>query len=329
MLNFIEPWEEGYNNKKTVIVFIIATSLKEKNMNIAIIGKIGVIERLLIKILDPEKNNIIIANSLPKPGRLQPNVDYWMIQDKNGDSIQINQLMKISDTIYVVDPSLLNSSDLTDYIENVDKNDNNEHSYLEEKQFYLLGCFGTQLALEEKFNNIPYMLNELLFEQISGLNVTILRPGFYYTNFYHFIPLIMKKRIIASNFPIDTPIPLTHTDDIAEQASIEMLGNKKGKYIKYIVSDICSYRNVIEAFSQTTNNKLLHYRELSSQQCMAGLRNIGFEAHIAEVFTKMGTELRNEALLYEYYLYGSPVNGGRKIDDFAKEFADKYKKITL
>jgi uncharacterized protein YbjT (DUF2867 family) len=79
---------------------------------------------------------------------------------------------------------------------------------------------------------------EKALNNLAGVNVKHLRPGFFYPNFLGNIGMIKHMGIIGANYGDGTKLALVHTDDIAEAAAEELLSlSFTGKSIRYVVSD--------------------------------------------------------------------------------------------
>lgn len=85
---------------------------------------------------------------------------------------------------------------------------------------------------------------EQLFEQAAGLNVTVLRSGFFYVNFLRDIPLIKKMNLFGNNYGGDVKLALAHPQDVATAVAEELQRTGKGFEVKYVVSAIATGNEV-------------------------------------------------------------------------------------
>src|SRR4051794_4896940 len=56
---------------------------------------------------------------------------------------------------------------------------------------------------------------EKILQQLDGVNVTVLRSGFFYINFLRDIPLIKSKSIFGNNYNGNDRLALTHPEDLS------------------------------------------------------------------------------------------------------------------
>lgn len=163
--------------------------------------------------------------------------------------------------------------------------------------------------------------------KISGLNAKFLRPTYFYYNLFSMIPLIKNAGIIGSTQPADYKMGLTHTDDIA-QAAFEELSSLsfKGISVRYIASDQKTWTEITEVLGAAIGKPELPYVEFTDEQSLGGMLQAGLSQTIAEGYAAMGKALR-EGTMDADFRKNPPAEFGKvKLSDFAKEFAEAYKK---
>ena len=91
---------------------------------------------------------------------------------------------------------------------------------------------------------------EQIFRQLEGVNVTVLRSGFFYVNFFRDIPLIKSRNIFGNNYSGDDQLALTHPDDLSSAIAEELQAKGNGFEVKYIVSDISNGNEIASLFGK-------------------------------------------------------------------------------
>ncbi|MCP9752064.1 NmrA family NAD(P)-binding protein [Ferruginibacter sp. HRS2-29] len=165
---------------------------------------------------------------------------------------------------------------------------------------------------------------EKLYNDLEGVSVTFLRAGFFYTNYYNDVPLIKGLGIIGANYPAETKMPLVHPADIAAAAADELVNPSAGKNVRYIISDLRTPADAAKVFGQAIGKDGLPWVEFTDEQSLDGMLKAGLPHEIAGLYTEMGQGLRNGNIAADFFAKGAPVTGQIKLEDFAKEFADKY-----
>jgi uncharacterized protein YbjT (DUF2867 family) len=167
-------------------------------------------------------------------------------------------------------------------------------------------------------------LIEALYNKLEDVAVTFLRAGFFYNNFYNDMPMIREAGIIGANYPGTVSIPLVHPEDIARAAAEELQRRSTGKDVRYIVSDIRTANELATALGGAVGKPVLPWVEFTDEQSFGGMVQAGVPEEIAGLYTEMGTGLRSGLLSADFQKSGSSASGRIKLEDFAKEFAEKF-----
>lgn len=166
---------------------------------------------------------------------------------------------------------------------------------------------------------------EQYFNELEGVAVTILRAGYFYTNFYNDVPLIKEMGIFGSNFSADTILPLAHPRDIADAIARELqITTANGKDLQYVISDYRSAADVAKAIGTAIGKPELPWIEFTDEQLLEGMVQAGLPAEIAALYVEMGNALGEGKLQKDFLAAGAPVHGSIRLEDFAKEFAAQF-----
>lgn len=165
---------------------------------------------------------------------------------------------------------------------------------------------------------------EELFKQLDGVDITFLRAGFFYYNYFRDLPTIRQLNIMGSNYPGTTKLPMVHPRDIATAAAKELQSKEEGKKVKYIVSDILSPGEVAPLLGAAIGKPDLKWVEFTDKQVYDTLVEIGLPKEIAEGYVEMGEAFGSGHLAQDFFASGAPICGKTKFAEFVKEFAEKF-----
>ncbi|MEJ7643490.1 MAG: NAD(P)H-binding protein [Chryseolinea sp.] len=196
-----------------------------------------------------------------------------------------------------------------------------------------------------KHNNIEYVVNlssvgahlphgvgpvngirdfEISLNNLPGLRVKHLRPGYFFYNFLSQIPLIQEAGIMGANFGTpEQKVPLVHTRDIATSALEELLNlDFNGNSIRNIVGDFRTGQEIATALGKAIGREL-PWVVFTDQQQKDALLQAGVPETHASAYTEMGIALR-EGRMQEEVTAVIPPAGWIKIEKFAKEFSKVF-----
>lgn len=165
---------------------------------------------------------------------------------------------------------------------------------------------------------------EKIYETLENISVTFLRAGNFYINLYNDIPMIKGAGIIGSNYPSTVAIPFSHPQDIAAAAAEELEKTALGKNVRYIISDVRTPGDVAQVLGQAIGRTDLPWIEFTDQQALEGMKQAGLPQEIAELYVEMGSSVRSGKLSEDFLNSRAAVDGKIKLEDFAKEFAERF-----
>lgn len=165
---------------------------------------------------------------------------------------------------------------------------------------------------------------EGLYDQLENTAVTFLRAGFFFTNLYNDVPMIKGAGIMGANYPADAKMPLVHPEDIATAVTEELQKEAAGKNIRYLISDVRTPGEIAKAIGAAIDKADLPWIEFTDEQSLQGMTQAGLPEEIAGLYTEMGSGLRSGKIAADFLKGNFPVDGKIKLEDFAKEFAEKF-----
>ncbi len=164
---------------------------------------------------------------------------------------------------------------------------------------------------------------EEIYNQLEGVAVKHLRPGFFYTNFYANVDMIKHAGIIGSNWSADTPMVLVHPTDIAAAAAEELQSDFTGKSVRYVASDEKTSAEIAKALGTAIGKPELPWIAFSDADNIAGAVGAGLPEEVATNYTEMGVSVRTGKMFEDYYKH-KPTLSKVKLADFAQEFAKAF-----
>lgn len=165
---------------------------------------------------------------------------------------------------------------------------------------------------------------EAIYRELQNVDVTFLRAGYFYTNFFNDIPLVKHAQIMGGNYSSEANLPLVHPKDIAVAAAEELNAAVTGKNVRYIVSDVQQPKNYAKVLGSAVGISNLPWVQFTDEQALEGMQQAGLPQEMAALYTEMGQGINSHKLTDDFEKQGSPVTGTIKIADFATEFAAKY-----
>lgn len=165
---------------------------------------------------------------------------------------------------------------------------------------------------------------EQLFQQLSDVNITVLRSGFFYVNFLRDIPLIKARNIFGNNYGGDVQLALTYPGDLATAIVQELQQTGNGFEVKYVVSDISTGNEVAALFGQAIGNPELSWTFIPDEQLQQGMTAAGLSAELAGLITELGQGVREGIITKDFFNKGAVVTGSTKLTQFVEEFKNRY-----
>jgi len=163
---------------------------------------------------------------------------------------------------------------------------------------------------------------EKVLNELVGVDVKHLRPGFFYGNFYGNISMIKHAGIIGGNYGVNSTLVLSSTNDIATAAVEELLGlTFKDKSVRYLASDERTTNEIAQILGTAIGKPELPWIDFKDEDAEGGMIGAGLSAEVAKNYTEMGKALREGKMTEDFQKNRPSTFGTTKLTDFAKEFA--------
>jgi uncharacterized protein YbjT (DUF2867 family) len=166
-------------------------------------------------------------------------------------------------------------------------------------------------------------LVEKIFDQLSGIAMTYLRPASFYYNLYAYREMIRYTGMIATNYGEDDPLVMVSPKDIAEAVVEEMEHDHEGKKIRYVASDEKTCTEIAAALGKAIGKPDLQWKRISREQTLDSL-SAHMPLHFAEKLVELNESIRTGWIREDYDRNKPEKMGSIKLEDFAEEFKLAY-----
>jgi uncharacterized protein YbjT (DUF2867 family) len=167
---------------------------------------------------------------------------------------------------------------------------------------------------------------EGIFNDLSGTDITHIRPTYFYYNLYNFIGMIKSTGTMAANYGADDRIELVSPIDIAAAIADEIVTTTTtGRHIRYVNSDECTANEIASVLGAAIGKPDLKWSIITSEQMQKGMEARGLPTILAANLVEMYECVHTGKLAEDYHLHEPAVMGKVKLADFAKDFAATYK----
>lgn len=175
---------------------------------------------------------------------------------------------------------------------------------------------------------IAHLLNDIhpekKFETLQGAAVTFMRPGPFYSNFYHLKEMIRQQGMIISNYGGDDMVAFAAPEDIAAAIAAEInTPAVNGLKVKYVASEELTCNQAAQIIGEAIGIPGLQWIAVPGEQVKQALEATGVSPEAAGLLVEMQEHMHNGKAQKDYYL-NRPLLGKRKLRDFAREYAAWY-----
>jgi uncharacterized protein YbjT (DUF2867 family) len=165
---------------------------------------------------------------------------------------------------------------------------------------------------------------EEILKKLDGVDLLMLRPAYFYNNFYDNIDMIKHAGIIGSNFGAHQQLALVDPEDIAAVVIENMEKGFTGQSVIYVASDKPTLGEVAAALGNAIGKPELPWVEFTDEQAITGMTDAGLPDDIAKNYAEMGAAIRSGIIWGDFDLDNAELIGKTKLDDFAVKFAAAY-----
>ncbi|QJB32601.1 NmrA family NAD(P)-binding protein [Chitinophaga oryzae] len=284
-------------------------------MKIVLTGSLGNISKPLTEILVKEGHQVTLISTDPAK---RDKIEALGAQPAIGSIHDLPFLIRTftgADVVYCMNPLDFATQDIREWDENMDRYSQAIKATGVKRAIVLSGW-------------VAHLLQDLhpekKFEALNDVSVTFVRPGPFYTNFYHLAGMIRYQGAITSNYGGDDVVAFVAPEDIAA-AIAEEIGRPAmtGRKALYVVSDELTCTQAAQIIGEAIGVPGLQWTVTSGEAVKQGLQAHGVSPAVAGLMAEMQENMHNGKAQRDYALH-QPVAGKRKLRDFAREYAVWY-----
>lgn len=190
------------------------------------------------------------------------------------------------------------------------------------KRIVHLSSYGAQLSSGTGFIAGSYR-TEKIFNSIPNIQLTLLRPTYFYYNLLHFIDMIKHAGFIGAVYGGEDKLLMVSPADIASAAAEELQVTANVSHIRYINSDERTCNEVAQILGKAIGIDDLQWLALPQEKVLESVLAMGMPENAASNLVELGQALHTGKLNEDYMLH-KPQAGKVKIEDYAIEFAQIF-----
>ncbi|KLU65256.1 hypothetical protein DEAC_c28080 [Desulfosporosinus acididurans] len=169
-----------------------------------------------------------------------------------------------------------------------------------------------------------YHFMEDALNSLEGVNIAHIRPVGFYSNLFADMQSLKTQQTILSTVSADITRGWVSPVDIADVAYALISHTQAGKSAKFVVSDWGTGNDWLKALAE--NEIEAKYQQIPVEALAANMKKIGFHEDTANRFVQMNCAGENADEFYASLRATDYHLGKVKLKDFAKVFAEAYKK---
>ena len=159
---------------------------------------------------------------------------------------------------------------------------------------------------------------------LNGVDLTIVRPTYFYYNLLNLIGAIRATGKILTNYGGDDKLYMVAPSDIADAVVEEIERPGEHRRIRYVYSDERTGHEIAAVLGQAIGKPDLEWQVIPDDAVRQAMLDHGMHPRMADDLTDLNRSLRNGRLA-EDFLRHKPERAGRvKLEDYAPTFAAAY-----
>jgi len=296
-------------------------------MKYIITGSLGNISLPITKnLVAAGKDVTVISSSINKKQEIE-NLGAEAAIGSVKDKAFLNETFKNADVAYLMIPNDFTVTDYPKFQREVADNYVEAIKTSSIKHVVLLSSIGAHLRKGAgPIDALGYLEEQLL--KLENVHTKFLRPSYFFSNLYSMTGMIKHAGITGNNFGnTDEKLVLVHTDDIAAEATTQLLDlSFTGNSIKYISGDKRHPNEIAELLSKAVGKEGTPWITFTDEESLKGMMEAGLTEGFANLYVQMGKAIREGELQEDYWKNQPETFGKYKLEDFAKDFIVAYGK---
>ena len=229
-----------------------------------------------------------------------------------------------ADVVYtMVPPNYFAEPDIREYYRKVGEKYFQAIRQANVKRIINLSSYGAHL--EKGTGNILGAHHvENILNQLSDVDITHIRPTYFYYNLFNLIPTIKTTGSIYANYGGNEKFEMVSPLDIASAIVEEGESVPIHRKVKYVSSDELSGNEIASLLGEAIGKADLKWIVISDEDVFKGFMDIGFPELLSKNLIEMFSCIRTGKLAEDYKLNKPEVLGKTKFTTFIKDFVSVY-----
>lgn len=225
-----------------------------------------------------------------------------------------------ADVVYtMVPPNYFAEPDIREYYRKIGRNYAQAIRHSGVKRVINLSSYGAHL--DEGTGNIlgaHYVENSL--NELSDVDITHIRPTYFYYNLLNLIPVIKAKGGIYANYGGDKSFEMVSPLDIASAIADEIESTPVHRKVRYVSSDELTGDEIANVLGKAIGKPDLKWVVIPDEDALKGYMDNGFPEQLSRNLVDMFSSLQSGKLAEDYRLNKPAALGKVKFTSFVKDF---------
>lgn len=292
-------------------------------MNITITGSLGHIGFPLAKILIQKGHSLTIISSKPEKQKEIEELGAKAAIGSLEDVSFLTQTFGGADAVFcMVPPADYSEPDRRVYYGRIANNYYRAIQDTKVARVIHLSTFGADLDRGTGILLGAYDAEKIL-NQLEGVNLTHIRPTYFYYNLNNFINMIKYQGVIKANYGGDRKFPMVAPTDISEVVAEEIQNLHSANKVRYVASDERNGHEIASVLGTAIGKPDLKWVVISNEEVQKSMEDFGMPTMLAQGFVDMFDSMYQGDLARDFYLH-KPTLGKIKLEDFVNDFVAAY-----
>jgi uncharacterized protein YbjT (DUF2867 family) len=310
---------------KSINPFLLTfAQTKNKKMKIIITGSLGNIGKPLTKELVQKGHQVIGINHIPEKQNEIEALGAKAMIGSIEDVAFLEATFAGADLVYtMVPPNYFADPDIREYYRKIGNNYAQAIKLSDVKRVINLSSYGAHL--DKGTGNIlgaHYVENSL--NKLLDVDITHIRPTYFYYNLLNLIPMIKETGMIFANYGGDQKFEMVSPIDIASAIADEIESTPVHRKVRYVSSDELTGNEIASVLGEAIGKPDLKWVVISDEEALKGYLNIGFPELLSKNLVEMFSSVHSGKLAEDYRLNRPEKLGKVKFTSFVKDFIEVY-----
>ncbi|WP_116126248.1 NAD(P)H-binding protein [Lewinella sp. IMCC34183] len=292
-------------------------------MEIVLTGSLGHIGQPLTEKLTQRGHQLTVITSTPERAGAITDLGATPAIGEVQDAAFLSRTFAGADLVYCIIPPDYTVPDINAYYRNIGQQYAAAIRQAGVPRVVLLSSFGAELDAGTGVILGSHFVEEEL-KSLDGVQLTIVRPTYFYYNLLNLIGSIRATGHIMTNYGGDDLLYLVAPSDIAEAVVEEIERPAEPRRVRYVYSDERTGNEIATVLGRAIGKPDLQWRVIPDGAVRQAMVDHGMHARMADDLTALNRSLRDGRLAADF-LRHKPERAGRvKLEDYAPTFAAAY-----